>query len=179
MADNLTDTKDISETAPRFSPDGKLLAISYKPKTSPTPDIALLDLATGKVRNVTYEQTRDHPWSFVAWSLDGKSFYANRTYIGGTDGDVYRVDIGSGKRENLTAHQGHILFADSSLSQDGRTLVIGTNKSGFDNVALLDTKSHNITPVTDTQWKPSRAILHRAATHSRTCSTRMDGPRSI
>lgn len=153
LAVNLTETKDISETAPHFSPDGKLLAISYKPKTSPTPDIALLDLATRKVRNVTNEQMKDHPWSFVAWSPDGKSFYANRTYIGGTDGDVYRVDLGSGKRDNLTAHQGQILFAASSLSQDGHTLVIGTNKSGFAKVALLDTESHKITPVTDTQWE--------------------------
>lgn len=150
---NLTQTNDISETDPRFSPGGKLLAISYKPKTSPTPDIALLDLATRKVRNVTNEQTKDHPWSFVAWGPDGKSFYANRTYIDQTDGDIYRVDMRSGKRENLTPHQGKLLFAAKSLSQDGRTLVIETNESGFQNVALLDTGSHKITPVTDTQWE--------------------------
>ncbi len=150
---NLTETSDISETQPHFSPDGKLLAISYKPKTSPIPDIALLDLATRRVRNVTNEQARDHPWSFVAWSPDGKSFYANRTFIGDTDGDVYRVDTASGQRENLTAHQGQILLAASSMSDDGHTLVIGTNKSGFDNVALLDTESRQITPVTDTQWE--------------------------
>lgn len=138
-ASNLTKTDAISETDPHFSPDGKLLAISYKPKTSPTPDVALLDLATGQVRNVAKEQAKDHVWSFVAWSPDSKSFYANRTYLGGTDGDIYRVETGSGQRENLTGHQGQILYAASSLSEDGRTLVIESNKSGFNNVALLDT----------------------------------------
>jgi len=103
---NLTKTNDISETDPRFSPDGKVLAISYKPKTSPTPDIAVLDLATRQVRNVTKEQAKDHPWSFVAWSPDGRSFYANRTFIGGTDGDIYRVDTSSGKARESDAASG-------------------------------------------------------------------------
>ena len=34
---NLTNTPDISETHPLFSPDGKTLACDYKPKTRPAP----------------------------------------------------------------------------------------------------------------------------------------------
>lgn len=150
---NLTHTDDISETGPEFSPDGQTLAISYKPKKSPTPDIAILDWQSHKVRNLTNEQAKDHTWGFVAWSADGSSIYANRVYIGGTDADVYRIDVKSGNRENLTPHQGKILYAASSLSSDGRTLLIASNKSGFDNVALLDVASKKITPVTDTQWE--------------------------
>ena len=63
---NLTATDDISETNARFSPDGSMLALSYKPKTSPTPDVALLDWQTRKVSNLTREATKDHMWSFVA-----------------------------------------------------------------------------------------------------------------
>src|SRR5246127_1414016 len=37
-ADNLTKTDDISETSPRWSPDGTQLAISYKKKTAPVTD---------------------------------------------------------------------------------------------------------------------------------------------
>ena len=153
---NLTATDDISETNARFSPDGSMLALSYKPKTSPTPDVALLDWQTRKVSNLTREATKDHMWSFVAWSPDGKSLYANRTFVGFTDSDVYRVDVATGNRENLTPHQGQILCLASSLSADGRTLLVTSNvKGGYNNVALLDVASKKLTWVTDTKWDAS------------------------
>jgi dipeptidyl aminopeptidase/acylaminoacyl peptidase len=153
---NLTSTPDISETNARFSPDGSMLALSYKPKTSSTPDVALLDWQTRRVRNLTRESAKDRLWSFVAWSPDGKSLYANRTFVGFTDSDVYRVDVASGNRENLTPHQGQILYAASSLSADGRTLLVTSNeKGGYNNVGLLDVASKKLTWVTDTKWDAS------------------------
>ncbi len=150
---NLTNTGDISETGAHFSPDGATIAISYKPKTSSTPDIALLDWRSRKVRNLTQEQSKDYFWEYVAWSPDGSSIYANRTNAGSTDGDVYRVDVTSGNRENLTSHTGHVLYLGSSLSADGRTLLLTSNeKAGFNNVALLDIASKKLKWVTDTKW---------------------------
>ncbi len=152
-ATNLTNTDDISETDARFSPDRATLAISYKPKTSPKLDVAVLDWQTRKVRNLTQEQTNDHLWGFVAWSPDGRSIYANRTYVQFTDADVYRVDVASGNRENLTPHQGQVLYQASSLSADGRTLLVTSNeKAGFNNVGLLDIAGKKLTWVTDTRW---------------------------
>ena len=76
------------------------------------PDIALLDWQTHKVRNLTQEQTKDHLWGFVAWSNGGKSSYANRSLCGITfHSDIYRVDVASGNRENLTLHQGQVLLS--------------------------------------------------------------------
>lgn len=153
---NLTNTDDISETDAHFSPDGTTVAISYKPKTSPTPDVALLDWQTRKVRNVTQETTKDHLWSFVAWSQDGKSIYANRAYVGFTDSDIFRVDVASGNRENLTPHQGQVRYQASSISADGRTLLVTSNeKAGFNNVAMLNVASKKLTWVTDTHWDAS------------------------
>jgi Tol biopolymer transport system component len=150
---NLTNTDDISETGAHFSPDGTTIAISYKPQTSSTRDIALLDWQTHKVRNVSQEQAKDRQWGFVAWSHDGRSIYANRTYVGDTDSDVYRVDVASGNRENLTPHQGQVVYQASSLSADGRTLLVTSNEeAGFNNVALLDVASKKLTWVTDTRW---------------------------
>jgi len=150
---NLTKTNDISETGGTFSPDGLRLAISYKPKTSPTPDIALLDWKTHRVRNLTQEQAKDHGWQFVAWSRDGESIYANRGFVGETDSAVYRIDVTSGKLENLTPHQGQIIYGASSLSADGRTLLVTSNeKRGFNNVALLDVATKKLSWVTDTKW---------------------------
>jgi dipeptidyl aminopeptidase/acylaminoacyl peptidase len=149
---NLTHTDDISETAPEFSPDGQTVAFSWKPKTAPVPDIAVLDWQARKVRNLTKERAKDRLWGFVAWSPDGNSIYADRAYIGGTDADVYRIDAKTGDLENLTPHKGNTVYAASSLSADGRTLLITSNKTGFNNVALLDIASKKITPVTGTQW---------------------------
>ena len=151
---NLTNTPDISETGAHFSPDGNTLAIGYKPKTSPTPDIALMDWSTHKIRNLTNEQAKDRVWGFVAWSHDGKTIFANREFIGGTDADVYRVDVSNGSRENLTPHQGKVVYTASSLSSDGRTLLVQSNeKGGYNNVALLDVASKKLTWVTDTKWE--------------------------
>ncbi len=153
---NLTNTNDISEEGGTFSPDGSTLAISYKPKTSSTPDIALLDWRTHGVRNLTEEKAKDQLWEFVGWSPDGKGAYANRTFVGFTDSAIYRVDVASGQRENLTPHSGQVLYLASSLSADGRTLLVTSNeKGGFNNVALLDVATKKLTWVTDTKWDAS------------------------
>src|SRR5579864_1561771 len=75
---NLTNTPDISETDARWSPDGSMLAISYRPQTSSTTNIALLDWKTRKVRKLTDEQTKNREWSAAIWSADGKTIYADR-----------------------------------------------------------------------------------------------------
>ena len=150
---NLTSTPDILEMDPHFSPDGGALAIRYKTKTNPAWDIALLDWHTHRVRNLTRETEGNKVWFFVAWSPDSKYIYADRAsdYAGLS---VYRLDVANGQRENLTPHEGQVRYLASSLSADGRTLLITSNeKGGFNNVALLDVASKKLTWVTDTQWK--------------------------
>lgn len=150
---NLTSTPDISEDALKFSPDGTMLAIHYKLKTSPVTDIAVLDCRTFKVRNLTMEQAKDYTWDFVDWGPDGKSIYANRCFVDYTDASVYRVDVATGECEILTPHPGRILIHARSISADGRTLLIASSeKGGFNNVALMDIESKKLTWVTDTQW---------------------------
>ena len=151
---NLTNTPDIREESPRWSPDGKTISVNYKPKDGTVYDLALLEWATHKVSKVTHEASPDHSWNSVAWSPDGKTLYANRFEISFTDADVYAVDVRSGKTTNLTAHQGKVLNFASSLSPDGKTLLITSNrKGGYQNVALLDIPTSKVTWVTDTKWE--------------------------
>ena len=92
----------------------------------------------------------------MAWSPDGKTLYANRLEVSFTDADIYAIDVASGNATNLTSHQGKSLNTASSVSKDGRTLLITSNaRSGYQNVALLDIASKKITWVTDTKWEAS------------------------
>jgi dipeptidyl aminopeptidase/acylaminoacyl peptidase len=152
---NLTNTPDIREEDPLWSPSGGVLALSYKPKASTVYDIALLDWRSRAVRKLTHEETKNYSWSAVAWSPDDKTLFATRSEISGqSESDVYAIDVETGKLENLTAHQGKVLFAASSLSPDGRTLVITSNqKNGSDNVALLDVGTRKLSWATDTKWE--------------------------
>jgi dipeptidyl aminopeptidase/acylaminoacyl peptidase len=151
---NLTHTPDIRELSPLWSPDGSTIALGYKPKEATVYDIALLDWASRSVHKLTNEPTRNHIWGAVAWSRDGKTIYANRTESSFIDSDVYSIDVASGKTEALTSHQGSVMYQASSLSPDGKTLLLNSNqKSGFQNVGLLDLASRKIRWATDIQWE--------------------------
>lgn len=151
---NLTHTPDIREESPRWSPDGKTIAMNYKPKEGTVYDLALLDWATRQVRKLTHEETPNHSWSSAAWSPDGRTLYANRVEVSFTDADVYAVDVVSGKTTNLTPHEGKVLNLVSSLSPDGKTLLVTSDeKGGYQNVALLDVATRKRTWVTATKWE--------------------------
>lgn len=151
---NLTNTPEISERAAHWSPDGNTLAIAYRPKESSNTDIALLDWKTRRVTKLTNEQTKNRQWFGAIWSADGKTIYADRANAGHTDSDVYRIDVATGNLENLTSHNGDVIYSVTSVSPDGRTLLITSNeKGGYENVALLDVKSRQRTWVTDMKWE--------------------------
>src|SRR6185295_7892540 len=122
-------------------------------KTSAIVDVAILDRSSKMVRQLTHEKAEDHRWQPVAWSRDGRYVLATRTNVARTDSSVYRIEIASGKLQELTPHTGQMIYTASSLSPDGKTALVGSNeKRGFGNVALLDVASHKLTWVTDLQW---------------------------
>ncbi len=151
---NLTKTDDISETSPRWSADGTQLAISYKKKTAPVTDVAVMDWNTRAVRNLTNETTPDHLWSGHVWSPDGKAVYATRINAGFTDASVYRIDAASGQKEELTRHEGQSRTGVSAISPDGKALLVTADRpGGYPNVGLLDTATKKLTWVTDLKWE--------------------------
>ncbi|MGZ6142792.1 MAG: prolyl oligopeptidase family serine peptidase, partial [Myxococcales bacterium] len=163
---NLTGTPDSTEVAAHFSRDGRQVLVLQKPKTSPTYDVAVMDWATRKVRNLTNEDAKDHTWTGPSWSPDGRFVYATRYLSGFTDADVYRIDAATGAKENLTAHQGSLRFVAAGVSADGRTVLItGDKPGGFPNVALLDVASRKLTWVTDTQREASASGFSRDGRH--------------
>jgi len=151
---NLTNTPDIAENGAMFSPDGRTIALGYKPKTSPTADIALLDWNSHQVKKLTNEQSKDHSWQLTNWTPDGKYVIASRINAGFDDGSVYRIDVATGKAEELTPHQGKVLFMSTGVSPDGKTVqVTSDQKGGYQNAALLDIASRQLKWISDTQWE--------------------------
>jgi dipeptidyl aminopeptidase/acylaminoacyl peptidase len=153
---NLTNTPAIREQDPHWSHDGNTIAFAYKTKDGSQYDIALLDWSTRKVHKLTNEQQPGFSWNVVAWSSDDKTIYASRVNPPFTDADVYRIDVVTGKTENLTSHQGTIRYLASSLSPDGGTLLVSSDaKGGYMNIALLDVATRKMTWVTDLKWEAS------------------------
>jgi dipeptidyl aminopeptidase/acylaminoacyl peptidase len=151
---NLTKTDEISETSPRWSPDGMQLTISYKKKIAPVTDVAVMDWKTRAVRNLTNETTPDHLWSGQVWGPDGKVIYATRNNAGSTDASVYRIDAATGQKEELTPHEGQSRTSVSAISPDGKTLLVTADRpGGYPNVALVDTATKKVTWVTDLKWE--------------------------
>ena len=151
---DLTNSSEISETGPLFSPDGKAIALNYKPKTASATDVAVLDLNTRAVRNLTNEKTKDHEWNVVTWNPDGKRLLAGRFNAAFSNSSVYLIDAGSGQVEELTPHKGEVLYIGSAISPDGKLVMISSNeKGGFANVGVLDIASKQIKWLTDTQWE--------------------------
>jgi dipeptidyl aminopeptidase/acylaminoacyl peptidase len=153
---NLTNTPDVTENDPVFSPDGTYLALTLKARTSATPNVAVLDWRTKAIRNLSNEETSDHTWSSPVWSQDSKYLFAVRRNAADTDSDIYRISLATGNLENLTEHDAdeQVLNELGSVSPDGRTVLLTSNeKGGFSNVALLDVATKKLTWVTDTQWE--------------------------
>ena len=151
---NLTNTPKVREQSPRWSPNGNSIAIGIKPESAAVYDLAIVDWRTHAVQRLTHETTADHNWSFVAWSPDGKTAYANRAEVSFTDAAVYSIDVATGKTRNLTPHDGKSINSATSLSPDGKTLLLTSNaKNGFQNVALLDVATLRLSWVTDTRWE--------------------------
>ncbi len=151
---NLTNTPAIREQDPHWSHDGNTIAFTYKTKDGSQYDIALLDWSTRKVHKLTNEQQPGFSWNVVAWSSDDKTIYAGRVNPPFTDADIYRIDVTTGKSENLTSHQGTIRYLASSLSPDGGTLLVSSDaKGGYMNIALLEIATRKMTWVTDLKWE--------------------------
>jgi dipeptidyl aminopeptidase/acylaminoacyl peptidase len=151
---NLTNTPETSETSAAWSRDGKTIAFAYKPKTASATDIAVMDWKTRAVRNLTQEKTADHLWSNAIWSPDGKFLYATRFNAGFTDSDAFRIDAATGAQENLSPHEGDHRTMASSVSPDGGTLLVASDRpGGYSNIAEIDVATKKLTWVTDLKWE--------------------------
>jgi serine/threonine-protein kinase len=112
---------------PRFSPDGRRVAVTVSP-TGPTSDVWVLDLLQGTQSRLTFEDYNEKP----EWSPDGQRllFASNRT---GTLGIVSALADGGGSVESLFVRSRRSI-SDGVLTPDSRILLYTDGLEPFGDV---------------------------------------------
>jgi dipeptidyl aminopeptidase/acylaminoacyl peptidase len=157
---NLTDTPDVSENAARFSPDGTHIVFDRRPATSPTIDLAWMDLATRKVTMLTHETEPGFFWTCAGFAEGGRVLIASRIDISQTQSVIWRIDTATGKAQALTDTGPKAYNEASAVSADGRTIALKTQTpDGTKQAALFDTATRKTTLVKPDGWEQGSGSL--------------------
>lgn len=149
----LTDTPEVREQRPHFSPDGASIAFDIKPKAAPSMNVAVLDVATRTVRQLTNESDPQQQWGVVAWTPDGKAVIANRQNTDQTQGSVWRIDVATGEAKALTPADAKHTTVASDLARDGRTLAVTSDeRTGQPHAGLMDLQTGQTRWLKATPW---------------------------
>ena len=178
---DLTNTPDVDEENAFFSPSGSVLAFTLRPKTESSSNVAVMDFATHRVRQLTHETAKDHTWVVAGVSRDGKSILANRTSATGTESEACLIDIMSGRQARLTPPQKYNAATD--ISSDGRHVALTTEAtSGVLQAALLDVGDKSVHLLKPDVWRQrsdyfspdGRTLLFKSYVDGRTTLTKFD-----
>ena len=124
---------------PRFSPDGKTIAVAIGSGAAADDDIFLVVPAEGRIQRLTFGQGHGHP----IWSRDGRVI----AYTKGRSGEVgfaSKAADGSGA-EVMIKNTTTMGFCDEWLP-DGKRLVV-TDASDSIDIKILETDHQTITPL--------------------------------
>jgi dipeptidyl aminopeptidase/acylaminoacyl peptidase len=151
---NLTNTPEVSEEGAAWSPDGEKLAYSVKPRQSPNYEINIMEILTKRVTHLTSNTPAQFSNVDPIWSKDGKWIVYMQQTATGKDANVFIVSASGGSATNLTAHQGEQRFAATSISPDGKAILITSNSvNGHGNAGLLEVATKKITWLTSEKWE--------------------------
>ncbi|MFC4312519.1 prolyl oligopeptidase family serine peptidase [Steroidobacter flavus] len=155
---NLTASDDINEALPIVSFDSKLMAYSARRKSESSDNVAVMDLATRKLRYLTDEKTSGVQWIVAAFTGDGRTLLANRYDYSLTFGEVYKIDVASGAATRLSP-EGTYAHA-SDISADGRYVALSIETAdGRRRAAVLEVATGKQTFVSSSDWEQRTADL--------------------
>jgi Tol biopolymer transport system component/C-terminal processing protease CtpA/Prc len=163
------------ETRPLYSPDGKMLA--FHSTRSGNGDIYILDIGSGKLTRLTYDDANDE---INNWSADGKYIYftSSGKDIAGMR-DIYRIKATGGTAMQVSEER-YVAEFFAAPSPDGKTLALvargfgaaqwwrnGRSHLDESEIWLLDETSKKYTQLTQRgakqlwpMWSPDGKILY-------------------
>ena len=151
---NLTNSPEISEEDPAWSPNGEKLAYSVKPKEASNYEVDVMEIENKKVTHLTQNTARAYSNFVVAWSRDGKWLVINQQGASSKDGKILLANSSTGQATNLTPHKGEQRFSATDISPDGKTILLSSNSgNGYDNAGLLDIATKKIIWLTTGKWE--------------------------
>ncbi len=124
---NLTASPDSANEAPAWSPDSRLVAYMTKPKTSPSFEIEIIDIASRRTTSVTRNSPPQLGNFSPLWSPDGKFIAYTQENASGKDSNIFLYDLAANSATCLTPHSGDQTFSAAAFSPDGKTLLITSN----------------------------------------------------
>jgi dipeptidyl aminopeptidase/acylaminoacyl peptidase len=156
---NLTNTPDIRENGLLMAPDGRAMALSTKRTGEGQINLAVMDLATGQVRPLTHEADPQWDWGAVAWTDGGKSLIANRGFVDGSAGEVWKIDVATGKATKLLGKPG-VVYTASDATRDGSAMALTTNEGTHQlHAAVFMPATGAIRPLKATPWEQSSGAI--------------------
>jgi dipeptidyl aminopeptidase/acylaminoacyl peptidase len=150
----LTMTPDLAEINPRFSPDGRQISLETKARSGAVFDVAVMDLATRRVRQLTAEPTNDMGWWVVGWLPDGRTLVADRIKADFSEGNIWQIDVATGTARPLTPAKPGVGTYATSISPDGRYLAVSSNEAtGQMRAGLYDMTKQEFRWLRPTPWE--------------------------
>ncbi len=150
---NLTNTDKVDEQSPLVSPDGRSIAFISKASDHAYADIALLDVATGTIRQLTHETEKGVRWGVASWVGGSRSLIAVRESASTMDSEIWRIDVAKGNATVLAKKPG-VQFAAAGASADGRIIAASADEgSGQTRAGLLDAATGKWTYLKPTPWE--------------------------
>lgn len=150
---NLTNTPDSAEEGQAWSPDSRYIAYMYKPRTSSTFEIDIMDVLTKRARALTSNTPKELGNTGPLWSPDGTQIAYTQQHATGKNSNIFLADVASGKATLLTPHTDEHNYHATAFSPDGKYLLITSNASGYDNAGLLEIASRKIDRLTNEKWE--------------------------
>jgi dipeptidyl aminopeptidase/acylaminoacyl peptidase len=158
---DLTNTADVRESSLLIAPDGHVLAMSTKRSDQGQNNLAVMDLATGQVRALTNEADPKWNWSAVAWINNNRTLIANRASVDGAVGEVWRVDVASGKATKLLGKD-DVLYNATDATSDGSAIALTTNaETKQPHAVVYIPASGALRALAPTPWEQSSGAISR------------------
>ena len=151
---NLTNTPEVAEYEPRLSPDERSVVFARRDKTGTVVDLAIMDRATGKTRQLTSEKDPAYGWSAEGFADGGRIVIANRGDITGSRSAIYAIDLASGQATALTREAPGLLIKAEAVSPDGQSIAISSNEAtGQLRAGVMALSTRQSRWLADTPWE--------------------------